>query len=168
MNKLDLLTPQDSYSVLLPPVLPTGQSDGRFTNRSPRFNPRFIKSAGTAMANISKTPILNSPPKLFCVFSRDIFIITIYTLRESDALKNNYLDFYLFLKHTISELFIRQSPCQNLHTPEFFWNPSKKVIFVPEFVVLCKNPLFYEVKMFLKISHAHLGPFSPSLLRQEF
>ena len=73
VSRLDLLTPQDPYSVLLPPVLPTGQSDGRFNNRSPRFNPRFIKSAGTAMAKISKTPILNLPPKLFSVFSRDIF-----------------------------------------------------------------------------------------------
>ena len=47
--------------------------------------------------------------------------------------------------------------------PSFFFDIppfTKKVIFVPEFVILCKNPPFYEVNLLLtKKGFAHRGFF---------
>jgi hypothetical protein len=53
-------------------------------------------------------------------------------------------------KWNVGEIFGLKFHVSNLHAPQrfFFEIPpcGKMVIFVTEFIILCKNPLFYKVK----------------------
>jgi hypothetical protein len=103
--------------------------------------------------------------------------IKVLELTLNMPLHNSYFVYVLKIEYEIF-IWLKVLFIIYFHIPDFFFEIplcTKKVIFVTELLILCKNPPFYEVNIFFNqkgfedrgISFFILDPFSPSFLGQK-